>query len=296
MKRFFSLLLSIILLASLPLSLSFASSVDFSFVDSMPIEDVIMLRDYCQDIISAAQSVPLSDDSEPIEATRTSPALVGDRILVEFGDAELAITIEYLLRGDSAKLYAKSFNRYNTASYRMSKGTEWVLCYLKIESLSSDEDRIDLSDYYFHMISDAGIDLGNSYISDNPLPVNAMYAGSTQYCWYGMCVPVGTKALLTFEGGYGGSTYWFDLSRRRLVDTSAVSYSELGKGMTGDAVNALQLMLCEYGFMSKLPSGSMDSTTSSALKKFQKAFDLKQSGVADEESQRVLFSGAPLPQ
>lgn len=294
MKRIATIVIAVLMLCSA--SLAFASSTDFSFVDSMAYEDIVALRDYCQDIIDSNEAAPISTDEDvlELEATRKAPALVGDRVLVDYGDAVLAITIDNKLSGDSAKMMVKSFNRYNASSYSMGKGVEWVLLYLKIEAISSIEDRIDLSDYYFHMISDAGIDLGFSYIADNPLSVNAMYVDSTQYCWYGMCVPVGTKAFLTFEGGYNGDTYWFDLSQRRQVDTSAIEYPTLEKGATGEAVVAVQLMLAEYGFMPKVPFGTMDSSTAAALKKFQKAAGLATTGIADQDTQRALFAGVPL--
>jgi len=264
----------------------------------MSLENVVSLRDYCNEKIASASSAPLSTDeeTEEIEATRDNPALIGDRVLVEYGEAKLAITIVNCFRGEPAARFAKSFNRYNTSSYQMGKGTEWVLLYLKIEALSTSEDRIDISDYYFHMISDKGIDLGSSYIADNPLPVNSMYADSSQNCWYGMYIPVGTNAFLNFEGGYDGDTYWFDLSHRRQVDTSSITYPDLAKGDSGDSVNALQFMLTEYGFMTKIPSGVIDSNTITALKKFQKSAGIESTGLADDATQKLLFSGAPLPQ
>ena len=87
---------------------------DLSFVDSMSIDDVITLRDYCNDIIAAASSQPIvdSEDAEPIEATRENPAFIGDRVLVDYGDAQLAVTIVNLFRAAPANAFAKPFNRY----------------------------------------------------------------------------------------------------------------------------------------------------------------------------------------
>lgn len=302
MRKTLHILLAVLITLSLSSALAAPATpteqpvTDFSFVDSMPTEQIIALRDYCNTLISASASAPIAEGEEEIEieATRETPALIGDRMLIDFDGAQIAVTVVNLFRGSSANMFAKSFNRYNTASYQMSKGTEWVLAYLKIEALSAEEDRIGISDYFFHMVSDVGIDLGNSYIADNPLPINDMYVNSTQYCWYGMFIPTGTKALLTIDGGYDGKTYWVDLSTRRQVDTAAMAYADIAKNDSGENVTALQYMLAEYGFLSKVPSGTFDSATISAIKKYQKAVGLAVTGAADLETQRRLFSGVPI--
>ena len=261
-----------------------------AIVDSMDEADIASLRDYCDQKLQSAKAAPVDED-EDIEASRDNPALVGDRAIVSIGTAKLAVTVMYAFRGDSAAIFAKSFNRYNTSSFSMKKGTEWFLAYLKIEALKSTDERIDLSDYYFHAVSDKGVDQGFGYIADNPLPISSMYTNSTQYCWYGLCVDQDAKLYLSIDDGFSSDSYWFDVGAHRKIDTSAIEYKDLKKDDTGDEVDALQYRLVELGYLTKLPSGKYDSKTITAVKAFQKKAGVEATGIADAATQKLLFSG-----
>lgn len=290
-KLLAALLVFALLIPSLALATSPAPSPDYAFVDAMSMDEITALRDYLNDKLAAAKAAPVStDEAAEVEASREEPALVGDRVLVDQSDYTIAITVENIFRGEPANAIVKSFARYNGHE----KGKEWVLMYLKIEAVESETDRIGLSDYYLHIVSDSGIDQGSSYISDNPSQVSDMYVGAIQYCWYGLEVAEGTKVFLTFDDGYSSDSTWFDLSARRQVDTTAAAYPEIKKNDTGDAVQALQFMLAEYGFFAKAPSLVFDSATIKAVKAFQKAAGVATTGLADEATQRLLFSGAPV--
>lgn len=301
MKKFIAVLLITVLLipsacfaetATIPPSSSPVPSLESvkTIVDSMDETDIASLRDYCDEKLQGLKAAPVDEDEE-IEASRDNPALVGDRAIVTIGTAKLAVTVMYAFRGDSAAIFAKSFNRYNTSSFSMKKGTEWFLAYLKIEALQSTDERIDLSDYSFHVVTDKGVDQGFGYIADNPLPINSMYSNSTQYCWYGLCVDQSSKIYISIDDGYSSDSYWFDVGAHRKVDTSSIEYKDLKKDDTGDAVDALQYRLVELGYLTKLPSGKYDSKTITAVKAFQKKAGVEATGIADAATQKLLFSG-----
>jgi len=241
--------------------------------------------------IPAFKALPTSTEVLSVDvSTRENPALVGDRVIAVMNDNKIALTVMYSYRGKSSALFTKSFNKYNNSKMILPKGKEWALVYLKIESMKEDKYPIDLSDYYFHIVAENGVDKGYSPMQDNPNSINSMYADGVQYCWFGIPVVKNEKLYLTFSNGNSDS-YWFDLSNRRIVDTASLIYPDIIKKDSGETVEAMQMMLVEYGYLTKIPSGVFDSNTLSALKKFQKAVGLKADGAATQETLRRLFSG-----
>ncbi len=75
---------------------------------------------------------------------------------------------------------------------------------------------------------------------------------------------------------------------------TASGYSTLVRGDSGDNVRSLQSRLKELGYLSGSADGSFGGQTESAVKAFQKALGLTQSGVASSSLQEKLFaSNAP---
>ena len=79
------------------------------------------------------------------------------------------------------------------------------------------------------------------------------------------------------------------------TDTSAntaAGYSTLVRGDSGDNVRKLQSRLKELGYLSGSADGSFGGQTESAVKAFQRALGLTQSGVASSSLQEKLFSSS----
>ncbi|NMD37845.1 MAG: SH3 domain-containing protein [Christensenellaceae bacterium] len=70
-------------------------------------------------------------------------------------------------------------------------------------------------------------------------------------------------------------------------------YVSLSKGSSGYEVTALQEALTELKFYDAEIDGKFGNSTFDALKSFQKANKLKQSGVADDKTQKLLYEGRP---
>ncbi len=68
----------------------------------------------------------------------------------------------------------------------------------------------------------------------------------------------------------------------------------ISNGKEGEAVEKLQRVLKDLGFYSGKVDGDCGSGTVSAIKKFQKKNNLKQTGVADADMQALLYSGKAL--
>ena len=73
---------------------------------------------------------------------------------------------------------------------------------------------------------------------------------------------------------------------------TAAGYSTLVRGDSGDNVRKLQSRLKELGYLSGSADGSFGGQTESAVKAFQRALGLTQSGVASSSLQEKLFSSS----
>lgn len=75
-----------------------------------------------------------------------------------------------------------------------------------------------------------------------------------------------------------------------IVSVSALAYEELAKGSKGEAVTALQTRLNELNYDAGIADGIYGNGTAAAVSEFQKKNGLETTGIADEETQEVLFS------
>lgn len=74
-----------------------------------------------------------------------------------------------------------------------------------------------------------------------------------------------------------------------MLMSSALAYEELAKGSKGDAVVALQERLNELGYSVGTADGDYGNKTQNAIARFQICNGISITGIADEETQTVLF-------
>ena len=107
-----------------------------------------------------------------------------------------------------------------------------------------------------------------------------------------VAVPMGTNVTV---GGYNAEWAYVNLNGTlgfiRISDLSRTNYSTLQNGSSGSAVESLETALLLLGYLDSNPGTSYTGYTESAVKLFQKACGMAQTGIADEATQRVLFSG-----
>ena len=72
--------------------------------------------------------------------------------------------------------------------------------------------------------------------------------------------------------------------------TSSTTYSQLARGNTGDAVKQLQQRLRDLGYLTDSADGNFGTNTETAVKRFQQAIGLTQTGVASSYMQQRLFA------
>lgn len=91
-------------------------------------------------------------------------------------------------------------------------------------------------------------------------------------------------------------TYLFSESALRNPNAEvAVSYATLENGDSGTAVKNLQARLKELGYLSGSADGKFGNATENAVKAYQKAAGLKETGVATATLQKEIFSDSAIP-
>ncbi|MCL2812272.1 MAG: peptidoglycan-binding protein [Clostridia bacterium] len=297
MKRLSCIFLTLLLLlGSVP-----ALAVDLSFLDDLSADELQEVRSAIDEKLKEFRlaAVQSEDEEGEVEATRQNPAIIGQTHLFKLDsyseESTTALTMVRAIRGEPANALLKSFSRYNTSSSRMKKGEEWFAVMFHIEALESTSDKIDHSDYHFKFVSADGVEYDRGFISDNPLEVKSLYVGSEQFAWVCNVVKVGDNPLLTYNR-WSDDTAWFNPNERVIVDTSSISYETITTKSSAEEITNLHLRLAELGLLKTAPTGKYDASITTALKKFQVAHGLANTGTADEETLRLLFSGQPLPQ
>ena len=74
------------------------------------------------------------------------------------------------------------------------------------------------------------------------------------------------------------------------TQTTGVTYKRLAKGSSGDEVINLQTQLINLGYLNDVADGKYGNKTVTAVQLFQQTVGLEVTGVADDETQRRLFS------
>jgi len=67
-------------------------------------------------------------------------------------------------------------------------------------------------------------------------------------------------------------------------------YPELAKGSQGDEVKTMQQRLIDLGYLSGKADGDYGNKTATAVSAFQKAKGLEETGVADSQTQALLYA------
>ena len=105
-------------------------------------------------------------------------------------------------------------------------------------------------------------------------------------------VPLGTNVTV---GAYNTQWAYVDISGvKGFIQISGLSrgeYGELKSGSSGSAVQSLETALLMLGYLDSNPGTSYTSYTEAAVRLFQQACGMSQTGIADQATQRVLYGG-----
>lgn len=88
---------------------------------------------------------------------------------------------------------------------------------------------------------------------------------------------------------------WVIMLLVMLVCHSALAYSDLPSGSRGEAVEKMQLRLTELGYYERSIDGDYGNMTKTAVKAFQAANGLEQTGEATADVLELLYSDEAIP-
>lgn len=122
---------------------------------------------------------------------------------------------------------------------------------------------------------------------------DSKYLDSDKYLKRGdILVKEGSHTVMTLDNGSGVEVVEPPVVNMPLEDDIAIHYSVrlpmLQKGMTSDAVKAMQILIAAHGVYVPL-FGKFDDRTEAAVIEFQKAFNLKTTGKCDPDTWSALL-------
>ena len=225
-------------------------------------------------------------------------ALAGLKKVGGNGDADLSNAIPAVVKEGGVKVYQSA----SSASRKL--GTLKAGTQVNVLKTSSDWAYIELAGNFGYCrlsaLEKTGGDDNNN---------NGGQDGSISTQPKGTCTVITATAEMTTSNGgtltlKAGDTfnyYGYD-SKRVLVGINgtygyvsrsclnADSYAELTDGDSGSAVAKLESTLLELGYLDTIPSINFSSATAEAVKRFQAACGMTQTGKADVGTQRMLYS------
>lgn len=225
-------------------------------------------------------------------ATRDNPAPIGATVRYDgssyYNESVMDLTVTQVLRGDAAWEMVRSFNRYNDEP---ASNQEYVVVYVHTAAIESlDGKAADISDYDFSFISQTGVQYDHTSVAGVSPELKSLFEGAEYEGLVIGLVEKDDQPLLVYLPS-SDQPLWFDLNKRIPIELPEdMVFEVLQNGSKGDAVQKVQAMLVEMGFLSGNPDGIYGNNTAAAVSAYQEAMGLDPTGIADEQTQRLLLS------
>ncbi len=227
-------------------------------------------------------------------ATRSDPAPIGATITYDgseyYNPAVTELTVTKVIRGDNAWQMVKSFNQFND---KPGSDQEYVIAYVKTKAISSENDQqAEIDDYDFTFVSGSGVEYPHVSVASKTPELTNLYPGAEHEGIVAGLVQKGDSPLLIYLKD-ADKPIWFDLNNRLPIELPAdMVLNPLKKGDKGDEVQQMQTMLVELGYLSGNPDGDFGGKTETAVKSYQEAMGLEVTGIADEETLRLILTAS----
>lgn len=230
-------------------------------------------------------------------ATRNDPAPIGATVRYNGSSynnpAVTDITVTGVVRGDAARSMVREFSRYNDEP---GSNQEYIVVTVHAEAISSTNDKqAELSDYHFVFVSGSGMEYKDAYVHGITPELTNLYPGASCDGALVGLIDKGDNPLLVYLKN-SDKPIWFDLNKRAPIKLDEnIVLNPLQKGDKGDEVKQMQSMLVEMGYLQGSPDGDFGAKTESAVKAYQEAMGLEATGIADEETLRMILT-ATMPE
>lgn len=258
-------------------------------LESMTREELLELKDEIQTEISSRAIN--TEEGEAYEATRKDPAPIGAKVRAEYDGYTMAyvldITVTNVIRGDAALKLVRSWDRWNG---KLSDDEEYIVVYMQMDAIESEDDNlISLGSHDFSFVSEDGVKYGWRAIYGETPEIKSLYAGASNACVIAQIINKDDHVKMVYEDS--SEQKWFDLNQRVPIELpDDIVLNTLENGASGDDVVRLQAMLIEMGYLEGNADGSFGAKTQKAVAKYQKDMGLESTGIADEETQKLLLT------
>lgn len=225
-------------------------------------------------------------------ATREDPAPIGATVRYDgqsyYNESVVDITVTQVVRADAAWEMVRGFNRYND---KPDENQEYIIAYVHTAAIESlDGKAADISDYDFSFISASGVQYDHTSVAGKTPELKTLFEGAEYEGLVIGLIEKGDHPFLVYLPS-SDNPLWFDLNRRVPIELPEdMVFEVLENGSRGEAVQRLQAMLVEMGYLSGAPDGVYGKNTAAAVAAYQQAMNLEATGIADEQTQRLILT------
>lgn len=157
------------------------------------------------------------------------------------------ITVTQVVRADAAWEMVRGFNRYND---KPDENQEYIIAYVHTAAIESlDGKAADISDYDFSFISASGVQYDHTSVAGKTPELKTLFEGAEYEGLVIGLIEKGDHPFLVYLPS-SDNPLWFDLNRRVPIELPEdMVFEVLENGSRGEAVQRLQAMLVEMGYL-----------------------------------------------
>lgn len=285
MKRLIALLAALMLLLS-----AAQAEVETIDLDHMTLEELRALDARVKDAIMTAAA----GEKGEYPATREQPAPIGASARYDGGfymnPAVTDVTVVEVIRGDAAwqKIYA--WNNYNK---KPGSGEEYILVKVRAQAIAAQDGvQAEIYDYDFGFVSADGAEYEYAYAAGVDQELQAVYEGAATEGYVAGLISKGDRPLLVYLKD-ADDPLWFDLNSHAPVEIDEnETLPTLMRGNINEDVRAMQQALIDMGYLDDVADGNFGRKTEAAVRAYQAAMGLVETGIADSATLRLILSRA----
>jgi len=280
----------IILLVALLLLVSCAQAEPKTYdLGAMSLDELIALR---KDVESAIMAACAAQTDSVFSAVREQPAPIGATVRYDGSDymnkAVTDLTVLEVIRGDRALQMIRTWDAYNP---RPGDGMEYIIVLVRASAVAAQTGaRAEVYDYDFSFISAEGVEYEYAYAAGVSKELTALYEGASCEGYIVGLVERGDDPLMVYLKD-SGRPFWFDLNAYAPVEYDEETVLPmLKRGDVNEEVRALQQKLIDLGYLNDVADGNFGRKTEAAVRAFQQANGLEETGAANDQTRRLLLA------
>ncbi len=279
----------IALLAALTLLISAAhAEVETIDLENMTLDELRTLETRVKDAIMTAAA----GEAGEYPATREQPAPIGAAARYDgsfyMNPAVTDVTVLEVIRGDEAWQKVHAWNNYNK---KPGGGEEYIIVKVRAQAVAAQDGvQAEIYDYDFGFVSADGAEYEYAYAAGVDRELQAIYEGAATEGYIVGLISKGDRPLLVYLKE-AENPLWFDLNSYAPVEIDEnETLPTLMRGNINEDVRAMQQALIDMGYLNDVADGNFGRKTEAAVRAYQKAMGLVETGIADSATLRLILS------